>query len=171
MRKHFASPTPTATPSPPPIVLAGVPRAPDDVVQALQASIDATDAASSAEAVFQAVLAKKAANVTGDATFRDLKAFVLNQFKTAPDTLADFGMSLPSRRVPTAATVAWRGRQAQRDAKGPSHDGQAPEGEREGNGLDRSRHAARRRRHDDARDDAGDPGADRDGIEARQLTG
>jgi hypothetical protein len=91
----------------PAIVLSGVPRTPDDVAQVLQTSIDANDAADAAAAVFhKAVLAKQAANVTSDATFRDLKALVSNQFKTAPDTLADFGITLPSRQVPTADTVA-----------------------------------------------------------------
>jgi hypothetical protein len=99
VRKHFAS---TAT-----VVIDGVPHTPDDIVRALQSSIDASDATAAAGAQFhKTVEAEKAANASADAMYGGLKTLVTSQFKTTPDTMADFGITLPSRQVPDAATAA-----------------------------------------------------------------
>jgi hypothetical protein len=74
-------------------------------VKALQASIDAADATNATEAVFhKAVATERAANAR--LTPSGLKTFVMAQYKTSPDTLAEFGLTPPTRRVPDAATVA-----------------------------------------------------------------
>ncbi|HTB79219.1 MAG TPA: hypothetical protein VK762_38515 [Polyangiaceae bacterium] len=99
VRKHYAS---TAS-----MVLDGVSYAPTDVERALQGSIDAADATTAATALFhKTVDAERTANATADTVYAGLKAFVTTQFKAAPDVLADFGFTLPSRQVPDAATVA-----------------------------------------------------------------
>jgi hypothetical protein len=99
VQKHYP---PTST-----LVLNGVPLTPADVTKALQASVDAADATAAATASFhKAAALEQAANTTGDATYRSLKQYVMNQFKASPDVLADFGFTLPSRRVPSADTVA-----------------------------------------------------------------
>ena len=99
VRKQFAS---TKT-----LVLDGVSYTPDDIVKALQGSIDAADATSAANAQFhKAVDAERAANATADAVYAGLKTYVTSQFKTSPSTLADFGITLPTRQVPDAATAA-----------------------------------------------------------------
>jgi hypothetical protein len=89
------------------LVFDGVPHAPADITKALQAVVDAADATTVATAGFhKAVAAEKAAVDTADPTYRALKAYVVNQYKTSPDVLAGFGFTLPSRQVPSAATVA-----------------------------------------------------------------
>src|SRR5579859_1006360 len=95
IRKHYAS-TPT-------MVLDGVPLATADVEKALQGSIDAADATGAATAVFHTTVeAERTANAKGDAVYGGLKAFVTTQFKASPDSMADFGFTPPSRRVPDA---------------------------------------------------------------------
>ncbi len=99
IRKHYAS-TPT-------MVLDGVTFATADVETALQGSIDAADATTAAAAVFhKTVAAERTANARGDAVYGGFKAFVTTQFKVSPDSMADFGLTLPARRVPDAATKA-----------------------------------------------------------------
>ena len=89
------------------VVLDGVSYAPDDIVKALQGSIDAADATIAITAQFhKTVDAERAANATADAVYAGLKTYVTSQYKTSPDTLADFGITLPSRQVPDAATTA-----------------------------------------------------------------
>ncbi len=89
------------------VVLDGVSYAPDDIVKALQGSIDAADATIAATALFhKTVDAERAANATADTVYAGLKTYVTSQFKASPDTLADFGISLPSRQVPDAATAS-----------------------------------------------------------------
>jgi len=89
------------------LVIEGVSYAPADIEKVLQDSIDAADATAAAAAVFhKAVAAERAANAEGDALYRGLKAVLVNQYKTSPDTLADFGVTLSPRQVPDAATVA-----------------------------------------------------------------
>ena len=99
VKKHYAT-----TPS---ITLDGISYAPADIEKALQDPIDAADATASAKAVFdRAVAADTAARARGDAVYKGLKTFVTGQFKTSPDTLADFGIALPQRHVPDTATTA-----------------------------------------------------------------
>jgi hypothetical protein len=99
VRKQFAS---TKT-----VVLDGVSYAPDDIVKALQGSIDAADATTAVTAQFhKTVDAERAANATADAVYAGLKTYVTSQYKASPDTLAEFGINLPSRQVPDAATAA-----------------------------------------------------------------
>jgi hypothetical protein len=92
----------------PSIVLGGVAHAPADIEAALQASIDASDATAAASAAFhKAVTAEQAAHAKGDAIYKGLKSMLVNQFALAPDTLAQFGISLlPQRQTPSAATSA-----------------------------------------------------------------
>ncbi len=89
------------------IVVDGSSYAPADIVKGLAASIDAADATASATAAFhKATAAEKATNGKGDALYSGLKAFLVTQYKTQPETLADFGISLGSKQVPDASTVA-----------------------------------------------------------------
>jgi len=91
----------------PAILLNSVSYTPANIVKALQGSIDAADATNTAEAAFhKAVAAEKAANVEADAVYAGLKTFVTVQYKTSSDTLATFGFTPSSRRVPDATTVA-----------------------------------------------------------------
>ena len=89
------------------VVLDGVSYAPDDIVKALQGSIDAADATTAITAQFhKTVDAERAATATADAVYAGLKTYVTSQFKASPDTMAEFGISLPSRQAPDAATAA-----------------------------------------------------------------
>ena len=89
------------------VVLDGVSYAPDDIVKALQGSIDAADATIAVTAQFhKTVDAERAANATADTVYAGLKTYVTSQYKASPDTMADFGITLPSRQVPDAATTA-----------------------------------------------------------------
>ncbi|HEX4447225.1 MAG TPA: hypothetical protein VH044_10835 [Polyangiaceae bacterium] len=98
-QKHYAALTT--------VIIDGVPRTPASIVQALQGAIDGADATAAAAATFhKAVADEQQATLEGDAMYRGLKTLVMSQFKTSPETLADFGFTLPSRRVPDAATVA-----------------------------------------------------------------
>jgi hypothetical protein len=99
VQKHFAS-----TPS---VVLDGTPTTPKDVIATLQAAIDATDAAASAEKAFHdAVAVQHAAIAKGNALHKALKMLVTNQLGSAESIFGDFGFSTPKRRVPTEATKA-----------------------------------------------------------------
>jgi hypothetical protein len=81
------------------VVLDGVSYAPDDIVKALQGSIDAADATIAVTAQFhKTVDAERAANATADTVYAGLKTYVTSQYKASPDTMADFGITLPSRR-------------------------------------------------------------------------
>jgi hypothetical protein len=89
------------------IVLDGVTRQPADVVSILQDAITKTDATTAAEGAFhQAVAAEKTATALAEQTFEALKGVVLNLYTGQPTVLADFGISEPVRKVPTAATKA-----------------------------------------------------------------
>ncbi len=99
VRKQFAS---TKV-----VVLDGVSYAPDDIVKALQGSIDAADATTAVTSLFhKTVDAERAANATADTVYAGLKTYVTSQYRTSPDTMADFGITLPSRQVPDAAATA-----------------------------------------------------------------
>lgn len=91
----------------PAIILDGVSFAPANVVKALQGPIDAADATNTAGAAFhKAVAVEKAAIVEADTVYAGLRTLVMSQFATSPETLAEFGFTPPTRRVPDAATVA-----------------------------------------------------------------
>jgi hypothetical protein len=99
VKKHYANA--------PSIVVDGVSYKPSDVEKVLQDSIDAADATSSAATAFhKAVEAEKAANAKGDVLYRGLRAFLITQFRTNPETLDDFGITLTQKQVPDANTVA-----------------------------------------------------------------
>jgi hypothetical protein len=99
VQKHYAT-TPT-------MIVDGVSYETANLVNVLQGPIDAADATTAASAAFhKAVADEKAANDLAARAYAGLKALVVNQFKTSPETLADFGITLPSRRVPDAATTA-----------------------------------------------------------------
>jgi hypothetical protein len=99
VKKHLASATS--------IIVGGVSYAPVDIEKILQDSIDAAGATSTATAAFhKAVAAEKAANAKGDALYRGLRKYLTNLYGTQPDVLADFGIMLPTKRVPDANTVA-----------------------------------------------------------------
>jgi hypothetical protein len=99
LRKHYAS-TPT-------MILDGVSHATADVVTAFQGTIDLADATAAAAATFhKAVSAERTARDTTDGLYGALKTVVISQFKTSPDTLADFGITLTSRRAPDVVTKA-----------------------------------------------------------------
>jgi hypothetical protein len=89
------------------LVLNGVSHAPADIAKVFQTSIDAADATTAATGEFhQAVALERAANATAEAMYRSLEAYVVNQHGSSPGALADFGITLPSRQVPSADTVA-----------------------------------------------------------------
>jgi hypothetical protein len=91
----------------PSIVVDGVSYTPSEVEKVLKDSIDAADATSAAATAFHdAVSAEKAANAKGDVLYRGLRAFLITQFKTKPETLDDFGITLTQKQVPDAKTVA-----------------------------------------------------------------
>jgi hypothetical protein len=91
----------------PAIIVDGSSYAVADIVKALQGSIDATDATASAAAAFhQAVVAEQAANAKGDGVYQALRAILITQYKSQPGTLGDYGITLVSKQVPAASTVA-----------------------------------------------------------------
>ncbi len=100
LRKHYANG--------PSLAIDGVSYTPADIERILQDSIDAADATTAAAAAFhKAVAAEKAASAKGDPLYRGLRTLLIHQYKTAPNTLADFGITLqPKRQVPNAANVA-----------------------------------------------------------------
>jgi len=99
IRKHLS-----ATPS---MSVDGVSYALADVETILQGSIDAGDAATVAmAALHRAVDADKAARTKAVALYRGMRTLLIHQFRSQPDTLADFGILLPTRQVPDADTVA-----------------------------------------------------------------
>jgi hypothetical protein len=99
VKKHFAS-----TPS---LVLDGSPTTPNDVIAALQAAIDAVDAAAAAGKVFHDVTAAQhAAIAKGNAVLKALKMLVNNQLGGAEGVLGDFGFQAPKRKTPDEATKA-----------------------------------------------------------------
>jgi hypothetical protein len=99
MGKHMASTTA--------FIVDGVSRAPADVEKTLQGSIDAADATAAATATFhKATAAEREATKAGDALYRGMRGYLVNQYKLQPDVLADFGIELTNRQVPDASTVA-----------------------------------------------------------------
>jgi len=77
------------------------------LIKFLQNEIDTAAATLVAEGAFHvAVTAEQAATTAGEPVFRALKAFVLNLFEGQTDVLADFGITVVARQVPTAATKA-----------------------------------------------------------------
>jgi hypothetical protein len=89
------------------IVLDGISHSPTEVEKILQDQIDAADAADAAAiTLHQAVAAQKAANAKGDAVYMALKNRIFCDFKTSAEVLGEFGLTMPKRRKPKAATVA-----------------------------------------------------------------
>ncbi len=131
------------------VVLDGVSYAPDDIVKALQGSIDAADATIAITAQFhKAVDAERAATATADAVYAGLKTYVTSQFKASPDTMAEFGISSPFSGRPLTrpmAAAAVEKRHATRVARRTMR--QAAEGERERYGDDARNGAGPRTDH------------------------
>jgi len=91
----------------PTLVLDGVSYAQADVVKILQDLIDlAGPAIAAATAFHAAVAAEKSAITKANAVYLALKGRVLSDFKSQPQVLADFGITLPTRQVPSAVTAA-----------------------------------------------------------------
>jgi hypothetical protein len=89
------------------IVVDGSSYAPAAIVKSLQGSIDSADATASATAAFhQATAAEKAASTQGDDLYQGLRTYLITQYKTQPDVLADFGITLGNKQVPDASTTA-----------------------------------------------------------------
>jgi hypothetical protein len=98
-QKHLSA-TPTITLDGQTLTLAAL-------IKFLQDEIDTAGAALVAEGTFHdAVAAEHAATAAGEPVFRALRAFVLNLFTGQTDVLADFGITVIARQVPTAATKA-----------------------------------------------------------------
>ena len=99
VQKHLST-TPTIT-------LNGQPLTQAALISVLQDEITTADATLLAEGLFhKAVAAEKAAVAAGEPVFRALRAFLLNLFEGQTDVLADFGITVIVRQVPTAATKA-----------------------------------------------------------------
>jgi len=89
------------------ITLDGQPLTQAALIKVLQDEIDTAGATLVAEGTFhKAVAAEQAAVAAGEPVFRALRAFVLNLYEGQTDVLADFGVTVIARQVPTAATKA-----------------------------------------------------------------
>jgi hypothetical protein len=78
-----------------------------DIVAKLQAPITASDTTAASEAAFhKAVADEDATEAAADATYKGLKATLVPQYAGSTDSLADYGLSVTVKRVPSAATVA-----------------------------------------------------------------
>jgi hypothetical protein len=98
VKQHYAAATA--------LVLDGISRTPADIEKILQDQIDAIDAWNAAKVAFhQATAVSKTAAATADAVFLALKTKVFLDFKTTPDTVADFGLTVPKRRKPKPKTL------------------------------------------------------------------
>jgi hypothetical protein len=99
VQKHYAKG--------PPLLIDGSSYAAADLEKALQGSIDAADlTASTAAAFHQAVAAEKAVNTKGDGLYSALRALLITQYRSQPAVLADYGITLLTKQVPDASTVA-----------------------------------------------------------------
>ena len=108
--KHYAN-LPT-------IILHGVPVTPADVVTILQDQIDAADATAAAKiAFFQATSAERNANAKANDLFKALKTRVLGDFANQAEVLADFGMTVATRRAPDPATLVEAAKKAEATRK------------------------------------------------------
>jgi hypothetical protein len=102
------------------VILGGVSYAPTEVVTILEDPISKADATTVASGAYhQAVATEKASVATADAVFEELRKEALIRFKGQPTVLADFGLTEPVRKVPTAATKAAAAakRKAKQEAK------------------------------------------------------
>jgi len=89
------------------ITLDGQPFTQAALIKFFQDEIDTAGATLVAEGLFhKAVAAEQAAVAAGEPVFRALRAFLLNLFQGQPDILADFGITVIARQVPSAATKA-----------------------------------------------------------------
>jgi hypothetical protein len=87
------------------ITLDGVRKTPADIEKTCQSSIDAAGATAAAEAAFhEAVASETAAAQASDAMDGALRRFLVSQFRTSPDVLADFGIVLRKPATPTVQT-------------------------------------------------------------------
>jgi len=77
------------------------------VIAVLQASSVTADATAAAEAAYhKAVADEAAANAAADTTYLSLKDYYLIVNKKTPQVLADYGLQLVVKQVPTAAVKA-----------------------------------------------------------------
>lgn len=103
------------------VLVGGVPTPQPTVVAVLQASNDATDKAAAAEVAYhQAVAEQDAANVAADATYQELKDYLLVVHKSTPQVLGDYGLAAVVKKTPTVQTkaAAQAKAKATRDAHG-----------------------------------------------------
>lgn len=107
------------------VLVDGVATPQPQVVAVLQASNDAADATTAAEAAYhKAVADEDAANAAADTAFLSLKDYFLLANKKTPEVLADYGLEPETRKEPSAATKAaaaqkLRATRALRGTKGP----------------------------------------------------
>ena len=89
------------------ILVDGVPTKQTVVVARLQAPIGAGDVTATAEAAYhKAVADELAADTAADDTYQGLKSYFLSVLKKTPEVLADYGLSLVVKQVPTAEVKA-----------------------------------------------------------------
>jgi hypothetical protein len=103
------------------ILVAGTAYAPTAVIQVYQADLSARQAVSSAKAAYAAALAKAKAAEDAATTFdASFKMCIEGAYAGQPAVLADFGITLPKRRSPSATVKAAAADKAQitRKARG-----------------------------------------------------
>jgi hypothetical protein len=103
------------------ILVDGVATKQTDIVARLQAPVAAADLTTTNEAAFhKAVADEKTANATADATYQGLKSYYLSIYASSTETLADYGLSVVTKKEPSAATkaAAVAKREATRAARG-----------------------------------------------------
>ncbi len=103
------------------ISLVGKAVTPDQAIAILQARIAAANAVPPAKATYAAaVAAHTAERQSTDEMVRDLKAYLVITNKKSPDVLADYGLSIKKKAVPTTAikVVAVAKRSATRTLRG-----------------------------------------------------
>ncbi len=103
------------------ISLVGQAVTPDQAIAILQARIAAANAVPPAKATYaKAVAAHTEERQSTDEMVRDLKAYLILTNKKSPDVLADYGLSIKKKAVPTTAikVVAVARRNATRTLRG-----------------------------------------------------
>jgi hypothetical protein len=108
------------------IAIRGVATAQPVIVGTLQGYVDAADAASAALAAYHEAVAKqKSAAAAASAVYLGVKAYALAEYGNKPTTLETFGLQVPVRKTPTAATkaAAVAKRKAKRTARGTTGNG------------------------------------------------
>jgi len=103
------------------IAIRGAATTQSGIVNALQGYIDAADAAATALAAYKEAIAnQKTALATANGVYLGVKAYAQVQYGNQPTLLGEFGLAVPTRKEPTAATkaTAVELRKATREARG-----------------------------------------------------